>query len=268
MQKMTFADLHAHMTDPHYRLASQRHQLQAYMQQAKIEQGERHHQEMMGLNRERMAVEQELRQIEAQASIEREHIKGANDRALSRQGFMLEQLGKASALVDAEYLSHFKEREDWGNNLARARSDLLTIEADTLRQMTLERLRHKQNLETMEKQYQLDMNKEELKHQFNIETSTLDYHTKTRLENQRASLTKQEKKLQHKQELEKLVLQYNLEILKKFLDSHLQDWRTTHTKASEIIFRLVEQMLGLGEQQVSECEMRRMYEDALNRAYP
>jgi hypothetical protein len=120
----------------------------------------------------------------------------------------------------------------------------------------------------MERQYQLDMNKEALKHQFNIETSTLEYHTKTSLENQRASLTKQEKKLQHKQELEKLVLQYNLEILKKFLDSQLQDWRTTHTKASEIIFRLVEQMLGLGEQQVSECEMRRMYEDALNRAYP
>lgn len=257
MQWTTLNELHAQLTDPHHRLATQRHQLQAYMMQAKMEQGERHHQELMSLHQQRMQVEKEERELEAQAMLERERIKGANDRTLATHNFMLNQMGNASKLIDDEYRSLFKEREDWANNLARTRADLLTIEADTLRQITVEKAKHRNNLEAMA-----------VKHTFDMDAKTLDYAKQMELEKQRKKLEKKEKKLQHAQELEKLVLQYNLGVLQKYVDSHLQDWRTEHTKTCEILFRLVEQMLGLGDQQVSESTMRRMYEDALARAYP
>jgi frataxin-like iron-binding protein CyaY len=207
---------------------------------------------MLSLNRQKIQVEQELREIEAQASIEREHIKGANDRAIARQGFMLDQLGKASALVDAEYLSHLKEQEDFSNHLARIQGELLNVEADTLRQIIIEKQKHRHSLEMMEKQ-----------HQHAMQSKAFDYQAQKALEEQRTQLEKKSKKLSHRQELEKLVLQYNLEVLKKYIDSRLQDWRVTYDKANEIIFRLVERVLGLGDQQINEADISQYVREAM-----
>lgn len=70
-----------------------------------------------------------------------------------------------------------------------------------------------------------------------------------------ADTIKQERlrKLEHEHLIEKLRLESNLRMMEMVLANELQDLRITFDKACDIIFRLVERALGLG-QQLAETE--------------
>lgn len=81
--------------------------------------------------------------------------------------------------------------------------------------------------------------------------------------------SKQQKKMEkmlHRQAKEKMSLEHNFKVLEMCLSNQLQDWRVTHDKACEVIFRMVEKMLGLGEHQVSEAEISQYVQEAITMA--
>ena len=81
--------------------------------------------------------------------------------------------------------------------------------------------------------------------------------------------SKQQKKMEkmlHRQAKEKMSLEHNFKVLEMCLSNQLQDWRVTHDKACEVIFRMVEKMLGLGEHQVSEAEISQYVQEAMTMA--
>jgi hypothetical protein len=266
MQWVTINELQARM-NPQYRLAYERQHMQNCLAQAKLEQGERHHAQTLQVQQQKMALDRELQHLDRLAQVERESIAGQNALALGRQNYMLGELAKNTELVHSMFDSQHKREEEWGNNYARIMGDLLTIEADTIRQKAVAKQQNDHDLSRLQLEHELRMREKQFDHMAGLQNKQVDFQYVQNLENQKANIQQQEQKLKHRQEIEKLVLQYNFGVLEKYLDHHLQNLRVTFDKSCEIIFRVIERMLGLGEQQVRESDIDRMVQDAMKQAY-
>lgn len=75
-----------------------------------------------------------------------------------------------------------------------------------------------------------------------------------------------EQKFRHKQELEKLILEYNLKFLEAELNNRLQDKRITYDGLNAILMRLIERATGLSEQATAD-DVSRWVDEAMGQAY-
>lgn len=84
-----------------------------------------------------------------------------------------------------------------------------------------------------------------------------------------ADLIKQERlrELEHRHKMEEMTLNFNLKFIEMFLQNEIQDQRVEHDKMCDIIFRVVERALGLGEQQVSQSDVSQWVSEAMGQAY-
>lgn len=230
--------------DPNYRLKTAKINLDTQLGKAKLEQKERHHSELLEFQRQKLALEQQQAEAQNLAILERERIAGKNAMALSVQNFIFSQLEANSQLLGDHYRSVLDRQRDWGNNFASIRKSLFEIEADTIRQKVLSKQNHFQEMERMKLASKLKM--KEQKQVFNF--------------------SEIEQKFRHKQELEKLILEYNLKFLEAELNNHLQDKRITYDGLNAILMRLIERVTGLSEQATAD-DVSRWVDEAMGQAY-
>lgn len=179
------------------------------MEQAKIEQEERHHHERQALERERLSAGMEAAEIQGRAMVERERVSGDNAMSLATRSYALDQFSKSSALIDEMMMSTMRQDEEWNRTVSDTMRQLIVTEADTIRQ---ERLR----------------------------------------------------KLDHAHTVEKLQLESNLRMVEMVLSYELQNLRVAYDKTCDIIFRLVERALGLGEQHAEVDSVRAWVREAMD----
>lgn len=230
--------------DPNYRLKMQKLSLDTQLTKAKLEQKERHHYELLEFQRQKLALEQQQAEDHNLAILERERIAGKNAIALSVQNFILGQLEANSNLLNDHYKSILERQNDWNNNIANIRKSLFEIEADTIRQKALSRQNHLQEMEKMQLESQLKIQEQRQVFDFSLI----------------------EQKFKHKQELERLILEYNLKFLENELNHLLQNKRVTYDGLNGILMRLIERAVGLSEQ-VTADDVSRWVDEAMGQAY-
>lgn len=237
--------------NPEYRLKSHQLELEAgkiqlhsQIEQAKLQQKQRHHQEMLEFQRQKIAIEQQQAEAQNQAIIEKEIIAGKNALALSINNFICTHLENNSQLLNDHYRSHLDRRREWENNITGIRKSLFEIEADTIRQKALLKQEHQQTIERMRLEAELKQN--EQKNLLNLNII--------------------EEKFRKKQEIEKMVLEYNLKFLELELNHYLQNERITYDSLNNIIMRIIERIVGLNEQVNSE-DVERFVNEAMRQAY-
>ncbi len=259
--------------------------MQQRMNEARQEQAERHHADMISFQNQRAKIQQQLEQDKTDGRIEEakitaaantqavhiqgqyglentrmnnqalsilegirgknqldsdylrgsmtmktEEIRGGNERGLAIIEYALEQSGKASDNIDEMIQSELRKSEKWDADYSNMLLQLLTIKANTIAQVQLKQLDHSHEMEKS-------------KHLAKVEKKII--------------------KLKDRHEKEKRVLDQNFQILERHLAHHLQNLRVSYDKACEIIFRLVERMLGLGDQQVSEGDISQYVREAM-----
>lgn len=230
--------------DPNYRLKSQKLSLDTQLAKAKLDQKERHHFELLEFQRQKLALEQHQAEAQNLAILERERIAGKNAMALSVQNFIFEQLNQNSQLLSTHYTSVLERQRDWGNNIASIRKSLFEIEADTIRQKALSRQNHLQEMERMKLASQLKIQEQQQVFDFSLI----------------------EQKFKQKQELEKMILEYNLKFLETELNHLIQNKRVTYDGINSIVMRLIERVVGLSEQATAE-DVSRWVDEAMAGAY-
>lgn len=230
--------------DPNYRLKSQKLSLDTQIANAKLNQKERHHFELLEFQRQKLALEQQQAEAKNLAMLEREKIAGKNAMALSVQNFIFEQINQNSQLLNSHYVSTLERQRDWGNNIANIRKSLFEIEADTIRQKALSRQNHLQEMEKMKLASQLKMQEQQQIFDFSL----------------------LEQKFKNKQELERLTLEYNLKFLETELNHLIQNKRVTYDGINSIIMRLIERIVGLNEQ-IDGADVERFVAEAMGQAY-
>lgn len=230
--------------NPDFRLKSSKIELDRQIAQAKIEQKERHHQELLEFQRQKSKMQDLQAREHNLALIEREKISGQNALALSVQEFIFRHLESNNQLLNQHYNSVLDRKRDWDNNIANTRRSLFEIEVDTIRQLALNKQKHQQQMEIMA--FEHNLKSEEREQIFNF--SIIEH------------------KLKQKQELERLILEYNLKFLQAELNNLIQDKRVTYDGLNSILMRLIEQVVGLTEQVNSE-DVQRFVDDALQQAY-
>lgn len=229
---------------PEYRLKLGKIQLDNQIAQAKLQQKERHHQELLEFQRQKIMMENNQAHENNLALIEREKIAGKNSLTLSIQEFIFRYLESNNQLLNKHYQSILEQKKDWNNNITNTRKSLFEIEADTIQQMILSKQNHQQQMELMK--FEADLKYQEREQVFNLSII--------------------EQKLKQKQELERLILEYNLKFLQAELNNLIQNKRVTYDGINSILMRLVERVVGLSEQVNSE-DVQRFVNEAMQQAY-
>jgi hypothetical protein len=75
------------------------------------------------------------------------------------------------------------------------------------------------------------------------------------------------KELDHKHKIESMTLEYNLRFTEMFLQNEIQNSRITYDKTCEVIFKLIERALGLGERYASKEDVASWVDEAMKQAY-
>lgn len=75
------------------------------------------------------------------------------------------------------------------------------------------------------------------------------------------------KELDHKHKIEAMQLDYNLKFAGMFLENEIRDSRVTFDKSIEVIFKVIERCLGLGEREVSNADVSDWVREAMGQAY-
>lgn len=148
--------------NPDFRLKSSKIELDRQIAQAKIEQKERHHQELLEFQRQKSKMQDLQAREHNLALIEREKISGQNALALSVQEFIFRHLESNNQLLNQHYNSVLDRKRDWDNNIANTRRSLFEIEVDTIRQLALNKKKHQQQMEIMAFEYNLKFVQAEL----------------------------------------------------------------------------------------------------------
>jgi hypothetical protein len=258
MNGVSIADLQARF-DPHHRLQHQRLHLQRCIAQSQIEQRERHHQDKINLEQLRMEAQRE----QQNATLQAKYIEGQNARDLASHNYALGQIGQISKVIDGMIDAGLRKSEAWDNSFAQTMQQLATIEADTIRQERLKRIDHSHNMEAKRLDHLHQMQAKEQDHRHNVSTRSIDHnhslHSKQVDELYREAF----EGLQHQHQREKIILEYNNALIMRFVDSHLKNYNLTFEKACDLVFRLVERSLGMGEQQASEADVSSWVREAM-----
>lgn len=75
------------------------------------------------------------------------------------------------------------------------------------------------------------------------------------------------KELDHRHKIEVMQLEYNLKLVEMFLENEIRDSRVTFDKSIEVIFKVIERCLGLGEQDVSRDDVSSWVNEAMGQAH-
>lgn len=75
------------------------------------------------------------------------------------------------------------------------------------------------------------------------------------------------KELDHKHKIESMTLEYNLRFTEMVLQNEIQNSRITYDKTCEVIFKLIERALGLGERYASQEDIASWVDEAMGQAY-
>lgn len=249
--------------DPKHRLAQRQQLVYEQVENAKLQMQSQHQQQQNYINQQRLQIEQaKLEQNERHqreiiaGTIEREYIAGDNARALSRQEFFQNELNENTKLIHSFFGDLFSRRQDWQNKISDTRKALYEVEADTIRQKALAKQKHEQ-----------DMQKMAFEHQIRTRESQQQHYQSAEFEQLQSQLRQSETRLANQQKLEAMVLEYNLRVLMNVCDSNLQDWRVTYDGLNEILMKVIERILGLGDEQVSERDIERYVDEAMRQAY-
>lgn len=148
MRWTSLAEIGANL-DPSHRMQVLKQQTKNYFAQAKIEQDENHHRDMISLHHEKMSHERDRTQLETQSMIEREIIAGKNALALTDRNHILGQFTQNSALIDDMIRSELKKSEEWSATVADTMRQLFVQEGDTVRQAKLKELEHRHKIDSM-----------------------------------------------------------------------------------------------------------------------
>lgn len=247
----SFADIIAGF-DPHHRLEQRRMLMQEQMEGARLQLQQQQHNEMMTLQQERIHQQEQHHRERIEATRESEIIAGENAQTLSRQNFLQNELNENTKLIHSLFTGLSERRRDWNNRVSETKRALYEVEADTLRQKSLEKQRHEQEMEKMR-----------LAHELQIQQNSQIHNQNTAFEINKTQLQASIEKQQQKQKLEAMVLDYNLRVLEKNLDSLLQDKRVTYDGLNEILMRVISRFLGLGETQLNDWEMEQYIKEAM-----
>lgn len=245
--------------DPHYRQRNDEIRLKSEIEGAKLQLQDRHHYEMMDLHRQRADTEKEKLQLQreqgelnARASVEAEKIAGENARSLARQSHTHQLIQQDELHVHHLEIQARESDRDFQNRLLETRRSLLEIRADTARQKILSKQNHEQEMEKMKLESELRM-REKSQEFFYQDKTDRNHH----------SYKIFEEKLQQKHALEKRTLDANFEKMAKHLEHVLQNYRVTYDGINDIVMRLIERFLGLGEHELSDEEMASYINEAV-----
>lgn len=251
------------LLNPKYGIDKQKLRLTEAIEGAKLQLKDRHHNEIMILQSQKMQLQREASEEQNRATIEREHIAGKNARELSAQNFLQDQIKENSQLIHNKFDNLLERQRDWGNNTEQTRKSLYEIEADTIRQQKLSKQQHRQELEKMRLASQLAMEEKNQEYFFQGGLNEQSHRHKKEQEKLLRKLERKAKRLTQQQELERVVLEYNLKFLEQQLGHILQNERVTYDGINAIVMRVIERMLGLGDHQVTDDELTSYVNEAM-----
>ncbi len=261
----SFIDVMASL-NPDYRLAQRKQLVHEQIEQAKMTLQQQHHYENMQFNERKLQVErdkinqrndqiarqEQLEREAIQGGIEKECIAGENALRLSRNNFFQDELAKDTDLIHKMFGSFFDRRRDWKNRLAETQKSLYETEADTIRQKSLQRQKHEQEMEQIR-----------LEHQLRMQENQQGFRQQIGMEQYKASIEQNRQRQKRVQELHKAVLDYNLRVFEKVIANVIQNKRVTYDSLNSIIVRILERLLGLGEQQISDDDIKQYVKEAM-----
>lgn len=230
--------------NPNHRLKEQKISLDIQLEQAKLNQRDQHHYELLEFQKQKLALEQKQAEAQNLAILERERIAGKNAIALSVQNFIFSQLESNNQFLNERYKSVLERQRDWNNNIANIKKSLFEIEADTIRQKALSRQNHLQEMEKMELVSQLKIKEQQQFFDFSLI----------------------EQNFKNKQELERLILEYNLKFLENEINHLLQNKRVTYDGLNNILMRLIERAVGLSERATAD-DVSKWIDEAMTEAF-
>ena len=288
MQWVTIGDL----LDPRTRLDREKQHLKMCIAQAQFEQSDRHHMERLQVENMRIYADKEKTQTLVEQS-DRHH----RERLQVENMKMYADKEKTQTLVEQSNRHHADKIQLENMKLnAKARAEemqaVAIIEKEKIagwNALYLADKNHSHALELADKNHShaislantnhflgqltqgsqlLDaMIHSQLKQEENWNNTIAD--TMRQLFISEADTIKQErlKELDHKHKIESMTLEYNLRFTELALQNELQNARVSYDKTCEVIFKLIERVLGLGERYASQEDISSWVNEAMGQAY-
>lgn len=216
--------------------AHHRHRLQldAEIASAKLQLQQQHQSEMVMLHDEKMAMEREKLDFQREQS--------ENQERLEREKINIQFDKENTDHIRSLELQSIRSQSEQRQKVLDMRHTILSVRADLARQKILAKQQHEQEMEKMKLANELQMKQRQ--QEFNLGEAEIIRR--------------------HEQEKEQKTLQNNLDLIKLHIEHIENNASTTYEAMNDIMKRLIERALGLGQYQATDEDIERWTREAMS----